>query len=223
MVRLNSLIKILEGYLNVRVVGVTFDFQGTLQGEEIEPMRYCEAVNKVMQNSSTVLLRARSISCPAARKILGFIQDGQQQMQVPIKELVEEGRFKDETTAYAALNACPRLDQSPKAVLLSREYSDADVYVFHITPLEFMKLMQAYQYLYGQEAHVDISSVMPVCGNCSVRPFVTKTMGISFGCNDSRQYGGITNDKFVVGLPARYMREICEALLMKVFSFIHND
>ena len=133
-----------------------------------------------------------------------------------LKELVKEGKFETESLALKALMAIPRMIKKPKSILVSNKLKNPDVYLFYLRPKEFMIFVQASQRVTGEELKLSLSSVMPVCGACTVRPFVTGEICISFGCKESREYGGITDDRFVVGIPSKKAEIIVNSLEYKL-------
>jgi uncharacterized protein (DUF169 family) len=86
-----------------------------------------------------------------------------------------------------------------------------------------MKIVQAYQRIAGDELKLDVSGVAPVCGNCTVRPYVTNQICVSFGCNDSRQYGGIESDELVVGISRKMAGPIMASFLQMEEGRMRND
>jgi uncharacterized protein (DUF169 family) len=187
-------------------VGVKFCFADDIGSDTHRPerpLKYCEAVNKVMTSFEDLLLKGEDISCPAAAEILGLAHCDRCPLGECLKELTVNGRFTDEQSALRALSSIPRLQAKPNSIILSANLVDPDVYIYYLRPKDFMKVVQNYQKSSGEELTTDISSVMPVCGNCTVRPYVTNRICISFGCPDSRKYGGITDDKLVVGVPSQ--------------------
>jgi uncharacterized protein (DUF169 family) len=49
---------------------------------------------------------------------------------------------------------------------------------------------------------------MAVCGNVAVRSFILDTLAISFGCPDSRDYGGIAPDQLAMGIPYKLITKL---------------
>jgi len=160
-----------------------------------------------------MLLNDESISCNAAREILGLMDCKHCEIAECVRELVDAGRFVDEGAVVKALSNIPRLRRRPKSILLSTCGEDSDVYVLYLRPEGFMKIVQAYQRITGDELRLDVSGVVPVCGNCTVRPYVTNEICVSFGCNDSREYGGIESDELVVGIPRQMAMAIMASFL----------
>jgi uncharacterized protein (DUF169 family) len=211
---------------STRIVGVKLFFENDSLPETEKPdspMRYCEAVNRTMRISNPMLLDGESISCKAAKEILGLMDCRHCDIGECVRELVDAGRFTDESAVVKALSAIPRLGERPKSILLSTSGEDSDVYILCLRPEKFMKIVQAYQRIAGDELKLDVSGVAPVCGNCTVRPYVTNQICVSFGCNDSRQYGGIESDELVVGISRKMAGPIMASFLQMEEGRMRND
>lgn len=209
-----NVIELARRYLNVEPVAVKFNFSENASADmPNEPLKYCEAVSRVMKTSKRMLLDCEHISCPAAKEILGFITCNQCKLGECVKELVEKGMFANEEHATKALTSIPKLKMKTQSIVLSTNEKMPDVYIFYLRPREFMKIVQAYQRVRGEELKLDLSGVMSVCGNCTVKPYLTNKVCVSFGCNDSREYGGIMDDRLVVGLPPKTAAVIMHSLM----------
>jgi uncharacterized protein (DUF169 family) len=64
-----------------------------------------------------------------------------------------------------------------------------------------MRFLNVYQRVFGEKLKVELSGFAAVCGNVAVKAYVDKKVSLSFGCEDSRQYGGISRDRLIVGIP----------------------
>ena len=137
---------------------------------------------------------SRSKSCPWLRK-------NEQILTECAEKLVEERRFTDKRSALQSLLDVPRIRGKTCSILLSASKVLPDVYILYLRPVDVMLFVQAYHRVIVQPIRLDITSVMPVCGNCAVKPYVTNEISVSFGCEDSREYGGITDNKLVLGVP----------------------
>jgi uncharacterized protein (DUF169 family) len=199
----NKITKAFKELLHLAPVGVNFYFSEDVDIDSerpVEPLRFCQAVERIQQTSRNMLLTKEDISCPAARVVLGFEENDRILTDCAAK-LVEARRFNDEGSAIQALMDVPRIRGKTRSVLLSTSGVLPDVYVFYLRPVELMQVVQAYQRVIVQPIRLNVTGVMPVCGNCTVRPYVTNEVDMSFGCEDSREYGGIPDDKLVLSMP----------------------
>jgi uncharacterized protein (DUF169 family) len=80
--------------------------------------------------------------------------------------------------------------------------ANPDVLVTYVQPEAGMRLVRFWETATGRSLSVDISSIMAVCGNAVVKAHVSQSISISFGCPDSRQYGGIQPEEMVIAVPA---------------------
>jgi len=44
-------------------------------------------------------------------------------------------------------------------------------------------------------------SLLSICGNVFVRSYQDENINISFGCPESREFGGVDNEEIVIGIP----------------------
>lgn len=210
----DEIMKSFNDLLHITPVGVKFNFH---EEEDMnyerpdEPIRFCQAVDYVLKTSRSLLLKKEDISCPAARIVLGFEDDGDILVECADK-LVDARRFRDEASAIQALSDVPTIKGEICSVLLSSTGILPDTYVFHSNPSVIMRVVQAYQRAYAQHLRLDVTGVMPVCGNCAVRSYLTNEVCVSFGCDDSRKYGDIPDDELVMGIPLRKTFSILQAL-----------
>lgn len=199
----NKLIKEFQELLNLTPVGVNLYFNEDVEMDSERPdesLRFCKSVERVLQTSRNMLLTKEDISCPAAKAVWGF-EENDRILAYCADKLVEARRFNDEGSAIQALMDVPRIRGKTHSVLLSASGVVPDVYVFYLRPVEFMLVVQAYQRVIIQPMLLNVTGVTPVCGNCTVRPYVTNEIGISFGCEGSREYGGISDDRLVLDMP----------------------
>lgn len=199
----NEILKSFNELLNLTPVGVKFYFhkeEGMIYERPDEPIRFCQAVDYVLKTSRNLLLKKDDISYPAARIVLGF-EDNEDILIECAKKLVDAGRFKDEASAIQVLSDVPTIRGEICSVLISSTGILPDTYILQSNPSVIMRVVQAYQKVYTQSLRFDVTGVMPVCGNCAVRPYITNEICVSFGCDDSRKYGDIPDSNLVMGMP----------------------
>jgi uncharacterized protein (DUF169 family) len=64
-----------------------------------------------------------------------------------------------------------------------------------------MSLLRRWQVFCGHAPLVPLSSFLAICAWVVVRAHKLNEVCLSFGCFDSRQFGGVANDTLVVGMP----------------------
>jgi uncharacterized protein (DUF169 family) len=210
----DEIMKSFNDLLHITPVGVNFNFhdeEGINCERPDEPIRFCQAVDYVLKTSRSLLLKEGDVSCPAARIVLGFEDDGDILVECADK-LVDAGRFRDEDTAIQVLTDVPIIRGDICSILLSSTGVLPDTYVFHSNPTVIMRVVHAYQRAYARPLRFDVTGVMPVCGNCAVRSYLTNEVCVSFGCDDSRKYGGIPDNELVMSIPLRKAPPILQSL-----------
>lgn len=159
-------------------------------------IRFCEAVGRA--RLSPLILDKESISCPGARYVFGWDNNLKEKM---IKACGERRSISKEK-AESILDKIPLLPQGFKYIGLNLG-GEPDLVISYPQPEQFMNLLKAYQNHQGENLDISLSSVVSVCGNIAVRTFLGQEINISFGCDDSREYGNIGRDRLVVGIPKR--------------------
>ena len=84
---------------------------------------------------------------------------------------------------------------------------NADAMITYLQPLAAMKLLRLWQALFGTELHVKLSGFLSVCSYIAAA-ICKRELCLSFGCPDSRKYGGIDPDKMVIVIPAELYKEL---------------
>jgi uncharacterized protein (DUF169 family) len=123
--------------------------------------------------------------------------------QGTIDEVIENFQKKRNVSpkeAASIVQGLPRMEVPPIAIGLNGVESP-DVIVACLQPQQFMRLLEVYQGVFGEILKADLSGYAAVCGNVAVKAYITEKIALSFGCEDSRQYGGISRDRLIVGIP----------------------
>jgi len=156
--------------------------------------RFCETIKLAAGN--TVLLDPRQFTCLGARYVFGCRPDPKRKM---IKKLAEE---KGYSLAYVSklIEETPHCETQPAAIGINIE-NEPDVLLAQLQPAQAMRLIRLYQKKLKKVFQIKISGVITVCGNVTVKALQTQDMAISFGCDDSRAFGGLTRNRLYVGVP----------------------
>jgi uncharacterized protein (DUF169 family) len=207
--------------LDLTPVGVNFYFGSVKTSYERpdEPVSFCQAVDRVMKSSRNLLLKEEDLSCPASKMVLGF-ENHRETLLECARKLVDARRFPSEGSAVQVLSDVPQIRGETSAVLLSVLGVVPDVYILYLPPIGFMRILQAYQRVYVRPLILSVTGVMPVCGGSAVRPYVTNEVSLSFGCDDSRNIGGISESEMVLGVPFGKAASILKDLAEMKF---HDD
>ena len=103
----------------------------------------------------------------------------------------------------------PKISGSLKGIGLNIR-NDPDLLLSYLQPEQIMKLLRSYHVHFGNDLNVDLSSIVSVCGHVAVEALIKKQIALSFGCSDSREYGGITRDRAAIGVPVELARTMLE-------------
>jgi len=179
-----------------RWTGVKFFFDDFPKGRRYFPRetRFCEAINQSW--STNTMLGRGCITCMGANYVFGWEKD--------IRDRVIENFHKKSNiplkNAARIVKGLPSMESAPIAIGLNGGETP-DLLVAFLQPEQFMRFLNVYQRVFGEKLKVELSGFAAVCGNVAVKAYVDKKVSLSFGCEDSRQYGGISRDRLIVGIP----------------------
>ena len=205
-------VETLREILCSKPVGVTFHFgdpSNTGYAAPPEPVRFCQAVKMVKETSMDLRLTRDTLSCAAAKYVLGFEKEN---LNECLENLVAAKRFKNTGEAKKVLMDVPRITGSISSVTVSVHDVLSDVYILYLKPVHCMQVVQAYQKMYTHPLYLTVPSVVPVCGGCAVAPYLSQRIALSFGCDDSREHGGINDDQLVMGVPYSLTGSLAKSL-----------
>lgn len=161
-------------------------------------IKFCEAVNYSF--NVPIELKIENIGCPGARRSLG-IEQGDEELaktisentQIPVSYLRE------------GLDNIPVIQNpiSNIAFGITEEMGDQlkpDVFIAYTSPENIMKFMHQAASLMIQP-HIPPYSLHSICGNVFSRSYENNVISISFGCPESRNYGGVNTDEAIIGIP----------------------
>ncbi|MBN1786622.1 MAG: DUF169 domain-containing protein [Candidatus Methanofastidiosa archaeon] len=205
-----KLIREFERLINSPVVGVSFIYGDHSVGIS-EKLRFCEHVKRTMEDGNDRIISANSLKCLGSLWAFGYMEQNEENLESFSKNLVKEGRFSKGSHARRELECAPRMPDTPGYIRISRN-AESDLYIFYLSPMECMRIMQAYQKRYQRDLEMDTSGLMPICGQCSVRPYMEGCMIFSLGCMDSREHGGIGDGKIAIGAPSKVIYDILELI-----------
>ena len=200
-----SQVKHFEQNSGVKWVPVTFYSNKTEIpcNRRVKPLRFCEAI--AVSRDKELTLTSEMLCCDGAKRSFGWLKDKDSELAARLAD--KSGM--NITTTNKVISQVPKLDEEILAVSIGN-YSNPDVLISYVEPEDVMRLLRSWQKLYGQNLPVKLSSVMAVCGNVAVASFIDNRITISFGCPDSRKYGGIEQNQLVVGLPFKLAMQLNE-------------
>lgn len=160
-----------------------------------EPLRFCDAVCQARKGHIDLL--PETIRCEGAKRAFRWTKGKEEGLVLHLSE-------------KTGVNAARARELVEQVLVLADSYAGIrvgdceypDVLVTYLRPEAAMRLVRLWETATGHSLHADISSIMAVCGNAVVKAYVTQSVSVSFGCPDSRQYGGIQPEELVVAVPA---------------------
>jgi uncharacterized protein (DUF169 family) len=156
--------------------------------------RFCEAVSR--SGEGEWILTPDTVCCQGAQRCLGWLKGADQELAGRLA-----GKMGTSVVmARKAIADVPVLGGEFEAVWVGSD-TEPDVYVSYVVPETAMQIVRFWQRAYGKNLPITVSGVMAVCGSAVVNSYVNHTISLSFGCPDSRQYGGIRPEQLVVATP----------------------
>jgi len=197
---LNHICKRLSQISNSKWVAVKFQEQ--MSSADTEPIRFCEAVYKAQKKN--VSLSFNNVCCDGARRCFGWLRNN----DIKLAKRLSQKTGMDQDVAYGLIKSVPVLNENIVGISLGADIQ-GDVYISYASPESTMKTVRDWQKMTSRNLRVDISGIMSVCGNVAVRSYLGQSISISFGCSDSREYGGVEKDQLVIGIPYNIASSLC--------------
>ena len=199
-------IELFQDHFGLKGVGVKFynDEIDTSNFQILREIRFCQAVR--IARDQRVLLDKDSIICKGARYALGFEDEAKEAIVNVIK--LKRGLSKE--IAEQLVENIPRIKNSPYKYI-GLGVDDTDILIFYIKPKRFMEFLKIYQRT-GNSLEVKLSSLTAMCGDVAVQTFLTRKICISFGCDDSREYGEVPDEEFIVGIPKEKIENLMHTI-----------
>lgn len=182
---------------------VAIKFEKEISASNIKHVRFCEAVYKAQH--ARIPLSFGDICCEGAKRCFGWLKNSDEKLAKRLAEKI--GMTQD--ISLELIKKVPVLNEEFSGISLDKNI-DGDVYISYINPESAMKLVRYWQKTTGSNLNTDISGIMSVCGNVAVKSYINKTISVSFGCPDSREYGSIKKGQLVIGIPRNIALRIYE-------------
>jgi uncharacterized protein (DUF169 family) len=181
---------------------VAIKFEKQISANDIEPARFCEAVYRA-QNKH-ISLSPLNVCCDGARRCFGWLVNNDDKLAQRLAEKIGI----NQNVAFELIRSVPVLNEKFSGISLGKDIG-GDVYISYASPESAMKLVRYWQKMTGCNLDTEISGIMSVCGNVAVKSYIEQKISISFGCLDSREYGGIEKEQLVIGLPYNIALRMC--------------
>ena len=109
------------------------------------------------------------------------------------------------------VDSIPRI-KDPAFDYIGLNVDDPDIFIFYMTPKRFMEFLKVYQRT-GNNLKVKLSSITAMCGDVAAQTLLTEKICLSFGCDDSREYGEVADEELIVGIPKRAIELLTNKIL----------
>lgn len=201
-----SAIEQFQEYFKLKGVGVKFypDEIDTGKMQFLKEVKFCQAVK--LARDQQVFLDKDSIICKGARYALGYNKGTKEEIVNAIK--FKRGVSKE--IAEQLVDNIPTI-KDPGFDYIGLNVDDPDIYIFYMTPKRFMEFLKVYQRT-GNNLEVKLSSITAMCGDVAAQTLTTKKICLSFGCDDSREYGEVADEELIVGIPKETIEQLADKI-----------
>jgi len=160
-------------------------------------MKFCEAV----YHSFDIPLRLTNdnLTCPGARRCVGFdYNDPMLSETISVNNKIPLSFILNTLKTISVLQGINHINLGMTGYM--EEKTLPDLYILYIRPVQVTTLIH---FLAKQNIIPSIPpySLLSVCGNVFTNCVKSGSASISFGCPESRKYGGIKEQEIVLGLP----------------------
>lgn len=160
-------------------------------------MKFCEAIN--CSFGLPLKLNKKNLACPGARRSTGFDKDDEE-----LANIISSNNKMAVEFISEALKNIPHLSKVKNINIGITDYMEKriqpDLYIVYLHPGNVTAIMHALA-KHGISVSVPPYSLLSVCGNIFSNTLQNEKVTISFGCPESRKYGGIHKDEVVMGIP----------------------
>lgn len=169
-------------------------------------LRFCEAVN--FSFNKPVFLNSNFLSCKGSRRSFGLTKSEEEL----VSHISNESQASKETIKKA-LHDIPAFDKPVNNIYLGmpndmEKIICPDMFILQMRPKYAMDLMVHYIAKTNTLPIIKPYPFLSICGSVVASTHIQNRMSISFGCPDSRKYGGVDDDNVIVGIPF----DICNQL-----------
>jgi uncharacterized protein (DUF169 family) len=167
----------------------------------MQAMRFCEAISRA--RDGVIDLSAEMVCCEGAQHAFGWMKNNDETFSRRLSEKIGVNHKR----ALELVRQVPALGYPYMGIRVGRGIN-ADVLVAYVLPETAMRLIRWWETGTGRSLHTDISSIMAVCGNAVVKAYMNQAVSISFGCPDSRRYGGIAPEQMVIAVSTHLLTRL---------------
>lgn len=175
--------------------------------------RHCQYIQDARLNGFKGFATQEEHLCKGGAGVMGV---------EPLPEIVASGstyhklgNFKTAEGALETVTDMPKMEErfyaSVYAPLEAADF-EPDSVVIICTPKQALRVTQAYLHLTGGRVSSDYSGIQSLCSDAVVAVKQRGIPNMTLGCNGSRKNSGIADDELIIGIPAKDLSGIVEAL-----------
>jgi uncharacterized protein (DUF169 family) len=161
-------------------------------------MKFCEAVYYSFK--VPVQIDKNNIYCAGAKRNLGYGGNDDS-----LAKKIAGNNNIPLNFILSALQNIPALKKNEYKIVLGiteemEKFVQPDVFIIYAKPASIMQIIHDYA---RKEIKADISpySLLSICGNVFIKSYMEGNINISFGCPESREFGGVDNEEVIIGVP----------------------
>lgn len=170
---------------------------------EDKQVRFCEAVSQSFKD--TFMIGKEDVCCRGARRTIWPELDN----DVDFSGYIATNAGIDRDFVRESLKHIPEFQFQVHQIALGNPESP-DLYVLFAKPAQVTQLMFDAAKFLQQRLETAPYFFLSVCSNVFTQVYHSSKPFISFGCPDSRYFGGIQEDEVVIGLPAATAERLME-------------
>jgi len=166
-------------------------------------MKFCEAVNYSF--NTPVRINNSNLGCPGARWKMGFDKNSEK-----LAKFISKNTHIPVSFITEAFNQITTLNKDINQINLGitnemEEITPPDLYIIYIQPARITEILHLFA-RHNMQASIPPYCLLSVCGNVFVNSYTNQHVSISFGCPESRRYGGINKNEVVLGVPGSLIK-----------------
>lgn len=170
-------------------------------------VRFCEAVNHSFE--IPLLINRHNIGCLGAARNLGF----QKQTDDDLSQHISENTGIPKEFVKKMLACNPIIKRPLNNIYLGiteamEETYHPDFFIVYTRPFKAMQLIHELARIEQKRPFVSSYSLLSICGHVFVSGYISGAISISFGCPESRKYGGVSDDEVVIGFPGKLINTL---------------
>jgi uncharacterized protein (DUF169 family) len=170
-------------------------------------LRFCEAVNHSFE--IPLLLNRHNIGCTGAARNLGY----QKHTDDDLGNHISENTGIPPEFIRKMLACTPTMKRPPDNIYMGiteamEEVYPPDFFIVYARPVKAMQLIHELAWKQQKRPFISSYSLLSICGHVFVSGHTSGAICISFGCPESRMYGGVSKDEVVIGFPGKLSRTL---------------